>query len=229
MGVKEVVPSSSDRNWLEWVTAARAGDRDALRRLYSIVQSHVGHVLLALGGNRPGLEDLGNDICADVLVNLHRYTREGSFRAWVGIATAWQYRRWLRTQTRRDWMDADAGCVGAAASDRPDDVLERQEVVRGIDAAMKRLPRRLLACFTLVYLQGDSPAEAAKTIGGNPREITNSAYRARLLLRQELTHMGLSQPPAKPAPDAGSPVGGAPRPAPVPIGCTQGGGVDDER
>ena len=214
---------------LDLVTEAQAGDPVAMRKLHAQVRSFVGYLLVALAGRGPGVEDLGSEICAQVFLNLHRFKADGSFTSWVGTTAARQYRRWRRAENRRDRTASDAGILAGPEADRPDEIADRREVLLGAGAAVHRIPRRLLECFTLVDLVGETPTEAAKTIGGNPREIANSAYRARLILRRELELMGLWDAAPKPAGKTVPPIVGIGPTAVAPMGCREGGGGDHER
>ena len=181
----------TDRIPCELIVAAQRGDAEALRELYGHIRALVGFIILAVVGRRPGIEQLGDAICEDIVLNLGTFTPGGAFASWVGRAATWRSRRWLRTECRRERTHAEARAILPVAAESPDVASERNELLVAADVAMRRMPPRLLACFALVDLAGEKPADATKIIGGNPREIANSAYRGRLLLRRELANMGL--------------------------------------
>ncbi|MBI5487897.1 MAG: RNA polymerase sigma factor [Deltaproteobacteria bacterium] len=174
------------------VAAAKAGDQEALRRLYARLRDYVSFLLLCLAGGTPGLEDLGNDICARVILHLGRYRGKGPFTSWVGMITARRFYRWRKLEDRREQTKTDLEAIGAAPPDCPDEVLDRREKLLDAAAGAKRLPKRLFECFAAVDLRGELPVEAVKTIGGTSRAIANAAYRARLLLRAEIERRDLA-------------------------------------
>ena len=229
MGVKGIVYPPTDGFPRELVTAAQAGDRDAVRLLYAHLQGFVGRSLLTLTGSRAGLQDLGNEICARVLLNLRRYKGEGAFTSWVGMIVSHRFYRWGKLEARRDKTRADARVLAARGSNRPDDIMGRREALLGAAEATKRLPPRMFECFSAIVLRGDSPIEAARNLGGSPRAITNSAYRAKVFLRTELELMGLSDASATPVAKPTRVVAGS-RPVALAHGTrAEGGGVENER
>ncbi|MBI5490539.1 MAG: RNA polymerase sigma factor [Deltaproteobacteria bacterium] len=211
------------------VAAAAAGDEAALRRVYARLQDYVSFRLLTLAGRAAGLEDLGNDICARAVLNLARYRGSGSFTSWVGKIVVRQFCDWRKLANHRERTKRNVLALGAPPSERPDEVVDRKKLMLAVIDGARRLPPRMLECLVAVNLDGDPPYEAAKAIGGTPRAVANSAYRARVLLRQELEERGLGDAtPPRAATPAHAVVGLTPARC-VAAAERERGGDDDDR
>ncbi|MBI5486157.1 MAG: sigma-70 family RNA polymerase sigma factor [Deltaproteobacteria bacterium] len=210
------------------VAAARAGEEAAQRHLLAKVQAFVNFVLMGLGGRSAALGDLASDICARVFVKLPRYRGKGSFTSWVGRIASRRFYRWQRAEGKRQRFKAELRVLGGPRTECPEDLVNRREVLAGAAEGVRRLPPRLLDCFVAVHFAGDTPAEAAKTIGGTPRAIANAVYRARKMLHRELEERGLLDPASPRISTPAKPVLGL-----TPAPCTgdardPGGGENDD-
>jgi len=179
----------------EIVSAAQAGDPDALRALFDRVQPLVACIIGALVGNAPDARDLCADACAEVLLNVGRFRGDGRFSAWVYAVTVRRIGRWYERRRLQRMLQQQRPLLEPnPSSPPPDEILVREEARRFVSREILRLPRRMYLAITLVDLAGMSPAEAAAMIGGTARSISNASYRAKVRIQERLVAAGLMEP-----------------------------------
>ncbi|MBI5500956.1 MAG: sigma-70 family RNA polymerase sigma factor [Deltaproteobacteria bacterium] len=211
------------------IAAARDGDGEALRRLHARVEPHVVGVLLTLTRRSDELEDLRTEVCAEVLLGLHRYRGDGTFKAWVAAIAARRLRHRIRNRVREEKMLAEVGAWDQPASHGPDEVLSHREQLLRTAEEMAELPERLYLSLVMVNILGEAPAKAARTIGGTARSIANSAYRARTWIRERLAAREHSSGRQNPDAAHGAADDRSQRPARATGHAGRGGGADHER
>lgn len=125
--------------------------------------------------------------------------QEAMLRAWSQAArfdpdrarfTTWLYRIVVNLcidQKRRvqpDPMPEDFDAVDPAAG--TDEMMEANERQAALAGALRALPARQRAAMTLVYDEGLSGAEAARTLGLSAKAVERLLARARTYLRERL-------------------------------------------
>ena len=175
------------------IARARGGDTAALRDLYDRIQPYVGYLVFLLAGRSAGLGELCRDICAEVLVNLGRFRGEAKFTTWVGAVVARQVRHWRKKQRVEQALWSNRVSPPGTAPRGPEDALLGQEALAAAGEVILCLPRRMYDAFVLVNLLGVSSVEAARTLGGTPRSISDAAYRARVRIRDHFVCVGLME------------------------------------
>ena len=213
MGVTDESRRDHPKIPVDLIARARGGDTAALRDLYDRIQPYVGYLVFLLAGRTNGLGELCRDICAEVLVNLGRFRGEAKFTTWVGALVARQVRQWRKRQRIEHALWPSDVSTPGNASRGPEDAVLGQEALTAAGEVILCLPRRMYDAFVLVNLLGVSSLEAAKTLGGTPRSISDAAYHARVRIRDHFVCVGLMEAagsrahghaPAKPAPESES-------------------------
>ena len=164
------------------LTAAAAGDRQALRALY---ERHAPWLTLRLA-RRCADPDIVDDAVQDTFVavwrSAGRYKGDGAVGAWIwGIAI----RRLidaLRRRPRREFETTERF--------EPEPSAEEQVLV-GVEhgdlaGALNRLSPELRAVIQATILDGLTTREASKLLGIPPGTIKTRAMRARARLREEM-------------------------------------------
>jgi RNA polymerase sigma-70 factor (ECF subfamily) len=114
---------------------------------------------------------------------------EASVGGWLhGVAR----RLALKTRSRSARRRSRESLTGAIEA-QPDalDELERRELRRVLDDALRLLPEKYRAPVELCYLEGKTNAEAARQLGWPAGSMSRRLHRARVMLRQRLAHSGL--------------------------------------
>jgi RNA polymerase sigma-70 factor (ECF subfamily) len=180
----------------ELIAKAQAGDLDAQRRLYALIRPYVRFVVASLTGRVGDLDELCQEACAQILVNLRRFRGTGKFTTWVCAVAAQRVSRWRR-RLRRELAARRAfgTTLGDGEVRPPEDSLLRREALAAADEAMLALPERMYLALVMLDILGLHPAEAAKMIGGSARSISTNAYRAKVRVRDHFLSLGLLDAP----------------------------------
>ena len=159
------------------------------------------------------------ELAIEVFVRLHQQSRR--LRADTNLS-AWLFttltnlchnrHRWRRRHPTVSLDDAaGTALAGSAVADEtatgPGEALDRDVVLRALDAAIGRLPRELQTAVLLHHHQGLSYREIAGISGCSERGVETRLYRARRQLREELVAL-LHEPPAGLAFNRSSPRSG---------------------
>ena len=165
------------------VRAAQSGDLAAFGRLY---REHVGRVYalcVRLSADRVFAEQLTQDTFVRAWERIATYRGESSFAAWLRrltINVVMAERRVASRRSRRVAL-ADDETLAAAPLDRTDDTdidLER---------AIARLPEGARTVFVLHAIEGYHHDEIAELTGIAEGTSRAHLYRAREILKKELT------------------------------------------
>lgn len=199
---------SSDQDRLECIRKAIDGNQVALTIL--LTESE-GRLRNRLGPRIPAklrstldIDDLLQEIYADVFRHIKKFepSHEDSFDRWIATIGL----RRLRTEIRRRRAakrggdrvamqraraDVDESTVTLLklmeSSDRsPSKTAAGREAVVAVQAALEVLPENYQAAVRLVYLEGNTVAEAGKVLGCTERAIHNLCYKAKQKLRDLL-------------------------------------------
>jgi RNA polymerase sigma-70 factor, ECF subfamily len=165
------------------VSAATAGDREAMRQLYLRHAAAVQACVLRIVGDRDDAEDVTQQVFAKLLTELPRYRPgDAPFRAWVlRIAhnVAVDHLRGRRTVPCEAVHEPDTG---------EDEVAEQAR--RSLRAALAELPPAQRDVLLLTHLVGLSPSEIATHLGRSVRSIHGLHYRGRAAACVALNDLG---------------------------------------
>jgi RNA polymerase sigma-70 factor, ECF subfamily len=181
---------------------ARAGDADALTRLYGAFAPALMAYVERLTGDRAQAEDVVQETFLKVLENRGRYAAEGRFRQWLFTVAA----NAARSQVRRGHLlvrlDADPGteaAVGATPSraTAPDVATADREHLRLIEKTLATLPPGYAPAFHLRLREGFSYREIA-AITGEPEGTQRSrVHHALHRLREALEASSVTSEPKR--------------------------------
>jgi RNA polymerase sigma-70 factor (ECF subfamily) len=186
-GQPRVYGRASDADLLAW---SAEGDREAFQEVAT------RHGPFALRSAARLVQDLSvaEDVAQEALVRA--WTQASQFDGRRARFTTWLYRIVFnlcidyrrRTQPQPIPPDFDPIDPGATA----DQMLEADDQLTALTAALRLLPTRQRAALALVYEEGMSGAEAARALGVSIKAIERLLARARAYLRQrlesEMTH-----------------------------------------
>jgi RNA polymerase sigma-70 factor, ECF subfamily len=165
------------------VSAATAGDREAMRELYVDHAAAVQARVLRIVEDRHDAEDVTQQVFAKLLTELPRYRPgEAPFRAWVlrvAHNVAVDHVRSRRALPCEEIREPDK---------REDEVAEQART--SLRAALASLPPAQRDVLLLTHLVGLSPAEIATHLGRSVRSVHGLHYRGRAAARDALNDLG---------------------------------------
>lgn len=168
----------------ELVALVAQGDEAACALL---VERHLARMLsLArrMLGNQADAEEVAQEVFLRVWTHAERWEPgRAQFRTWLHrVAT-----NLCLDRLRRHTTD-DIDSIPEPSSDEPgpDVMLERQDLARHVDAALRALPARQRAAIMLTHYQGLTNIEAAETLEISVEAVESLLGRARRQLRVAL-------------------------------------------
>lgn len=191
-GISDVTRATDDSDARLMQLAGR-GDRSAFRTLVDKYQAPLTNFLYRVVLDQAEAEDLAQDVFVKVHQASGRYRPEAKFSTWLyRIATnvalnALESRR-RRPITSLDAMEEGGGAhqVPAAANQRPDRELEREEIIRAVDRAMRQLPERQRMAVVLQRFDGLSYEEIGEALSVSVEAVDSLLRRAKAALRDAL-------------------------------------------
>ena len=181
------------------VTAAQAGDREAVDTLIRRHQSRIFNFALTLTADGADAEDLAQETFIRVFRGLSRFRGESSFRNWLYriAVNAARTRRAQQARQAAVWeerveVDDLAGRhpARAAGSVEQADSVEQAMIRRqALDRALAALPHDLRAAVVLRDVEGLEYREIAAVLGIPDGTVMSRIFRARRLLRPMLAEL----------------------------------------
>jgi RNA polymerase sigma-70 factor (ECF subfamily) len=178
-----------------WIERARLGDRAAYDALVRLHYPRVHGLAWRLVGSPEDAEDLAQDTFVKAHASLAWYRADGSFGGWLRCILVHLARDRFRAQSRRP-ADTSLELADEPAL-RREPTLEAggRELVRLVDAALRRLPGRLRVALVLRSLEGLEYEEVAKSTGVTPATARTHVMQARkLLVRWLAPHLERREP-----------------------------------
>ncbi|TXD35210.1 RNA polymerase sigma factor [Lujinxingia vulgaris] len=165
------------------ITRAAAGDRVAFRQLYERHVGYVAHHVGRLVGPRGDLEDVVQEVFVQVHRCLADYRGDCTFTTWLyrvsrNVAID-HLRRRKKTVSLDDWRPLRQ----SGSSWRR---LEARDQLRGLYAAMEKMPLDHREAFVLYEIEGMKLREIADLTGDPLNTVASRVRRARQDLREVL-------------------------------------------
>jgi RNA polymerase sigma-70 factor (ECF subfamily) len=169
------------------VAACAVGDRGALGLMFDRHQRAVYRFLgRTAGTDARDLDDLVQATFLEAYGAARRYRGGSSVRAWLfGIAVHVTSHH-VRSEVRRRALRASLAEQPAARAARPDETVERGELLTRIGEALADLPRALRVAYVMCVLEEIPGVEAARTLGIPEGTLWRQLYQARQALRAAL-------------------------------------------
>ncbi len=195
------VSSAPQRDDLELLRRARAGDFEAFSSLVERFQRRVFAVARRIVGNQHDAEDVTQQTFLSVMDHLSDFREESSVAAWIlRIATNHALKS-LRKRRGLPTVSLDAPTSDEADSyatlphpefiaqwrDEPSRLAQQREVRQLIETALEELPEKYRVVFVLRDVEGLSVKETAEALGLSEANVKVRLLRARLDLRERLT------------------------------------------
>lgn len=184
--------TNSDTSEQQWLTALRAGDEAALRRIFD---RHYPTLLGDIYRIVPD-EDTCQDIAQEVFVELWRKRTDldihTSLRAYLRRAAVNRALNFLKTNKRYVFDEPEPTAADTSARDISRK-LEQESLEDALHAAIETLPEKCRIVFSLSRFENLSHREIAERLGISVKTIENQITKAMKMLREALArHADLS-------------------------------------
>jgi RNA polymerase sigma-70 factor (ECF subfamily) len=174
--------STTEQQELQWIAAARRGDRNAFSKLVQAYQIPVYNLTYRMLGNAQEAEDAAQETFLRAYKRLNTYLPDKKFSNWI-LSIASHYCIDLLRRRRYQWLSLDDDPVMAwLASDeeQPDDAALRIEQAERVRALLERLDPSYRAPLVLRYWHDLSYKEIASMLDLTEPAVKTRLHRARL-------------------------------------------------
>jgi RNA polymerase sigma-70 factor (ECF subfamily) len=136
--------------------------------------------------------DLTQEVLIKVWETRRRWDRKRDLGPWLRRITVNYYVDWRRHRSQDVLVRAlhweESGLLGDLADEEPspEERVLQEELWGRVHAAIIGLPPRYQEVVWLYYLEGQTCAEIASTLGLNVNRVRGLLYRGRALLRESL-------------------------------------------
>jgi RNA polymerase sigma-70 factor (ECF subfamily) len=170
----------------EVVRAVLRGDRDAFGGLVTRYQKLVASVAWRYGTRREEIEDVVSEVFFKAYRNLHRYKPDHAFATWLyRLATNHVVDHGRRVRRRGHDVEVPEGLDDPTPG--PAERAESRERAELVRQALEELRPRYREVLFLVYIEGASVEQAARTLGLPQGTIKSRLLRGRQALGRQLT------------------------------------------
>ncbi|MCK6547833.1 sigma-70 family RNA polymerase sigma factor [Myxococcota bacterium] len=200
------VSSDDKARDLQWVEAARKGDRQAFGKLVERYQRRVYAMAFGILRNREDAWDVAQEAFVKAYRNLDRFEGTSAFYTWLYRIAYNLSIDTLRDKHRRDQVGLDEtkkveealDAEGTRETHNPGEVADRRELAAVIQAALAKLSEKHRAIIVLREIEGLSYEEMAEVLGISKGTVMSRLFHARQNLQALLlpyVNKG-EQPPA---------------------------------
>lgn len=158
---------------------AKSGDTAAFEAILRMHEAMVARTALRLLGDRTDAQDAAQE----VFLKLHRRLRQiddtGNLQGWLYRVTVNVCRDMLRKRPQTDPLPDTLAAADDAGAGRDDQI-------RLIEKALRRLPEKERAALTLRDLEGLPTREVAAILGSSEATVRSQVADARLKIRKIL-------------------------------------------
>jgi RNA polymerase sigma-70 factor (ECF subfamily) len=190
--------STTEQQELQWIAAARRGDRNAFSRLVQAYQIPVYNLAYRMLGNAQEAEDASQEAFLRAYKRLNTYQPDKKFSNWILSITS-HYCIDLLRRRRFQWLSVeDDPAVAWLSSDeeQPDDAALRRERSEEVRALLDRMEPGYRAPLVLRYWHDLSYKEIAEILELTEPAVKTRLHRARLQMAALLEKNAVARQPA---------------------------------
>lgn len=166
---------------VDLVARARAGEPEALRKVFERERVRVHRLLYRVVGSNAHMDDLLQETFLTVFRSLPSFRGDSSLRTWIdrcAVRVAYAHfkrkSRWPSLEPVQD--------VGQDLAPNPEERTSHREAVRRLYAELERLESRQRMAFTLFAIEGRSLREVAQIMESSLATAKIRTWRARRAL-----------------------------------------------
>ena len=174
--------STTEQQELQWISAARRGDRNAFSKLVQAYQIPVYNLTYRMLGNAQEAEDAAQETFLRAYKRLSTYQPDKKFSNWI-LSIASHYCIDVLRRRRFQWLSVEDDPVMAWLSsdeEQPDDAALRSERAEEVRVLLERLDPSYRSPLVLRYWHDLSYKEIAEMLNLSEPAVKTRLHRARL-------------------------------------------------
>jgi RNA polymerase sigma-70 factor (ECF subfamily) len=174
------------------VALVAAGDKNAMRTLFTRHSARVFRFLLRIVDSAATAEDLASETFIEVWRQAGRFEARSKASTWLlGIA---RHKALSSLRQRRfDQLDQDAAALVPDPSGDPEAQAQRQSRAAVLRACLRRLPPAQRELLDLIYYHEQSVADVARILGIPENTVKTRAFYARKRLAELIAERGIER------------------------------------
>lgn len=193
---------SVDINDAELVERARAGELAAFEELTNRYERRIYTLAMRILGNQHDAEDVTQQTFLNALEHLENFRGDSSFATWLFRIATNAALKIIRKRRGLDTVSLEQSTEPQDGSDTiphpeyiadwrqtPDRLAQQAETRRVLEQALAELDEKHRLVFLLRDVEGLSIKETADALGLTEANVKVRLLRARLQLREKLTHI----------------------------------------
>lgn len=171
------------------VKQAKVGNFNAFDELVTRYETKVYNLAYKMLGSEADAKDVLQETFISAFKALDNFKEKSSFSTWIyKIATNAALMKFRRNSSQIISLNDQPSTIETIDwSENLSDVLDREELKKVLDNAIKSLPEMYRAVFVLRDVEGLSNSEAAQVLGISLATVKSRLHRARLYLREKLS------------------------------------------
>lgn len=165
----------------EWITNAKAGDRQAFNHLYKLHLGRVYALCLRMLSNRDQADDVAQEVFVQVWLKIENFRGDAKFSTWlhsVATNTVLTHMRKQKSWVQKVFSIEDNPQAEQAGNEIQD--------LSDLDKMILRLPERARIVFVLFAVEGYRHEEIATMLNMAVGSSKSHYHRARTLLKEWL-------------------------------------------
>jgi len=169
---------------------SKDGDEGAMEKIYEQFKRPFFNLAYRYTSDRPAAEDLLQDIFVKIFSHLAEVNKDETFVAWmyrIAVNTCYSY---LRSRRGREARSVGLGEIEGKNEEAVYDGHE-DNLAGPLDKAVRELPEKLRAVFTLHDVQGHTHEEIGRILGVTTGTSKSQLFKARMRIRRYLKEKGI--------------------------------------
>ena len=186
----------------ELIRRAKAGDIDAFEQLTEKYESKIYSLAMRILQNIYDAEDVTQQTFLNVIENLKNFRGDSTFYTWIMRIATYAALKIIRKRKGLDTVSLEQATEPNKENDEiphpeyiadwkenPSDLVNKKETMQIIEQALAELDENYRLVFLLRDVEGLSVKETAEILGISEANVKVRLLRARLQLREKLTHL----------------------------------------
>jgi RNA polymerase sigma-70 factor (ECF subfamily) len=193
---KTDLKSCEDLDDGELITLIITENREAYTELFARYQKKLFTYIYHLVGNREETEDILQNVFSKTYKNIEHFDVERKFSSWIYRIAHNEAVNYLKRKSKRytvSWDDISTSkdkLDSASNEELPEDRIGHQEIVKEIDKALEKIPKKYQEILTMRYFQEYSYEEMAKILGKPVNTVGTLINRAKKKLLEVVKEEG---------------------------------------
>ncbi len=174
-----------------------SGSQASFELIFERYSSHIINFAYRFLNSRDEAEDIAQEAFLRVYMTKERYDPGRSFRSWIFSIAAHLISNQIRSRKRhpkesldKTQQDSDGNSYGGEIEDgsslKSEDILERQQLVRQVQEALRKLPENQRTAVVLARFEEMSYEEISVTMDVSVTAVKSLLFRARQSLKVSL-------------------------------------------